>query len=731
MSSGRNEGVNLNPALDTRCTYSLNDSKMEKSSPSFQLFQSMLRIFFRLIEEEGLTEEGLAEKGVLSREEAHPAGLHAVRELQKAFLTLLTEGEDTKSENTEGENTEARKRDARRVLESYKNHPSCSGAAAFFEKGLEVIPPEIEKHAGEDVEFRETLERLGRLDPESVRENGKTRSAYLREVRNCLFPEGAGLEDEKEQERNVEALRKKRRITIEEMNPRPLEEPAKELLFTSNVLLTTPLTRDLDTLPISESVKQKAADVLHEKQRYWYDHPIPLGIETEKNEAVYGLGGLNRMIEREKEWGTVPADAKMACVLSLSVTHTGLHDLAKEYFSEELQKAGPFLNLDVYMITESDCRRLLDEVLIPAARHWFPEQEGGPIEGLKTVFGVDGEYGRHYSFLKAVSALWQACYDPEVKATFKIDLDQVFPQNELKHESGSTALEHFTSPLWGAKGRDSEGRQVELGMIAGALVNQDDIEQSLFTPDVRFPEGTETAEEHIFYSKLPQALSTEAEMMMRYDGGNHVIQRVHVTGGTNGILIDSLQRHRPFTPSVIGRAEDQSYLLSVLYSSRPALRYLHKPGLIMRHDKHGFATEAIEKAAVQREVGDFIRMVLFSFYARALPWSVAEIKSAVDPFTGCFISYIPFTVVSLRFSAKLADLLERGEAERAEVLLQVGGERLLEIANRYTTSENPLADLYRKEKAAWDLYYDVVDKIEAESLVKRCREIFDSCRITE
>lgn len=675
----------------------------------------MLRIFF----------ETLEEKGVLPRDDAQAAGPHAVRELQEAFLTLLTAGE-----NTEGKDTGARTRDARRVLESYKNHPSWSGAAAFFEKGLEVIPPEIEKHAGEDAEFRTALERLGRQDPESVREDGKTRSAFLKEVRNCLFPEGAGLEDEKEQERSVEALRRKRRITIEEMNPRPLTEPAKELLFTSNVLLTTPLTRDLDTLPLSESVKQKAVNLLHEKQRYWYDHPIPLGIETEKNEAVYGLSGLNRMIEWEKKQGNIPSDAVMTCVLSLSVTHTGLHGLAKEYFSEELKKAGPFPHLDVYMITESDCKRLLEEILIPAARHRFPEYKDVPIDGLKAVFGVDGEYGRHYTFLKAVSALWQVCCNPEVKATFKIDLDQVFPQNELKNESGSSALEHFTSPLWGAKGRDSEGRPVELGMIAGALVNQDDIERSLFTPDVLFPEGGETAEEHIFYSKMPQALSTEAEMMTRYDDRNHVIQRVHVTGGTNGILIDSLRRHRPFTPSVIGRAEDQSYLLSVLYASRPVLRYLHKPGLIMRHDKHGFATEAIEKAAVQRETGDLIRMVLFSFYARALPWSVSEIKDAVDPFTGCFISYIPFTVVYLRFLAKLADIIARGELERAEVLLQFGGERLLEIVTRYTTGENPLAELYGQEKAAWDLYYDVVDKIEAENLAERCREIFDSCRIT-
>ena len=61
--------------------------------------------------------------------------------------------------------------------------------------------------------------------------------------------------------------------------------------------------------------------------------------------------------------------------------------------------------------------------------------------------------------------------------------------------------------------------------------------------------------------------STVAEMMARYDGAPQdgrarCLERIHVTGGTNGILIDALRRHRPFTPTFIGRAEDQAYLLT-------------------------------------------------------------------------------------------------------------------------------------------------------------------------
>ena len=110
------------------------------------------------------------------------------------------------------------------------------------------------------------------------------------------------------------------------------------------------------------------------------------------------------------------------------------------------------------------------------------------------------------------------------------------------------------------------------------------------------------------------SLGFQAEMMCRYttrrfDGVKTCIQRVHVTGGTNGILIDSLRRFRPFTPSFIGRAEDQAYLLSAINKVDTSLAYVHKDGLVMRHDKEAFAREAIESAEIGRIVGDYVRML--------------------------------------------------------------------------------------------------------------------------
>jgi hypothetical protein len=199
-----------------------------------------------------------------------------------------------------------------------------------------------------------------------------------------------------------------------------------------------------------------------------------------------------------------------------------------------------------------------------------------------------------------------------------------------------------------------------------------------------------------------------------YNGISEVIQRIHVTGGTNGILIKALREYRPFTLSMFGRAEDQAYIFSVLLENEPRLRYLHKPGLIMRHDKKSFASEAIQAASVGKLVGDYIRILLFSAYAKALPWSIEQIKNQVDPFTGCFVSEIPNTIVMLRFAFKIIDLYKKGETEKAEEFAQAGSDRLLKAMQDLNSEENQISKILKKEKTAWRLYYDLLDSFETD-----------------
>lgn len=651
-------------------------------------------------------------------------GVSIARNLNAAFLVLLS-GSAHPLYN-----------DAFQYMEDLGSHPSWERTVRFYKEGIRLIETEISAKCYGSEDFEKELNGLYAW----VQDGG--RGDAVEHMRKVFFPEGVSLNEDRSAE--IGKLRAKRRVAVTRLNPSPVTSPATEVLFSSNILITVPpASKGIAGLAVRASLKEMLEEAVKEDQLYWYDHPVPVGVPAENNEVLYGLEGLDRAVGFEKERGTIGREERAVCVLSVSVTHKGLQGIVKEYLEDELKKEKDIRHLDVYVFTEADTLKIIEDLLMPAASEYFGTKEHGP---LYEVIGVDGEYGRHYSFLKAVSAFWQVLVDPGIKGTFKIDLDQVFPQEELAAQSGASAFEHLKTPLWGAEGIDSSGNDVELGMIAGALVNQKDIANGLFTPDVRFPDGGITADELVFFSRLPQALSTEAEMMTRYagdeyDGEKSCIQRIHVTGGTNGITVDALRKHRPFTPTFIGRAEDQAYILSVLFKGDHKLRYVHKDGLIMRHDKEAFAAEAIKAAATGKLIGDYIRTLMFSYYAEALPWPVDEIKDAIDPFTGCFVSKIPLTVVYLRFSLKLALVLDQGSREKNCEGLELGLSgirRLHETIRKLSADPNPLIAQFKKEKDGWDLFYDILDKLEAGikegdpfalELREKAKAIIDNCRI--
>ncbi len=639
--------------------------------------------------------------------------------------------------------THPRYHEAEHYLSKMQQHPSLGEIASFFLKGLSIIPREISSIC---LNGSSTEKNLNELYSWIINDSSYSHHRdALEKVHSFFFPEGVLVLNRIPE--MIDELRHKRTITHLQLNPNPIKNPSKEILFTSNLLLTTPAdSSDIDLLPLNEPIRNKLKNVIKENQLHWYDHPIQIGVDKKSNELLYGLRELDKAVNYESHRGSIPDTTRMNCVLSVSVTHKGLHDIAKEYIEEELKSCTDIRHLNVYLFTEEDTRKLNDEILIPAAEKYFTDQDAAI---LHEIVGVDGEYGRHYSFLKAVAAFWKVFIDSAIKGTFKIDLDQVFPEEELVNITGSSAFEHFKTPLWGAKGIDHWGGHVELSMIAGALVNKGDIGKSLFTPDVNFPSENAQADEWIFFSSLPQALSTQAEMMTRYNDGNldgnkQCIQRIHVTGGTNGILVDGLRRYRPFTPTFINRAEDQAYIMSVLFRRENGnlLRYAHKDGLIMRHDKEAFAGKAIESAKIGKLIGDYARILWFSYYARALPWPINQIKDTLDPFTGCFISSLPSTVVFLRLALKAASFFSDKRTEKNKEGLQfltTGVQQLDKITICLYKEPNPLIKQYAREKEGWNLYYDILDRFEAElkigdsfalELKKRAVKLVNNCKMS-
>lgn len=578
----------------------------------------------------------------------------------------------------------------------------------------------------------------------SLLNNSRISPELIQALHGAFFPEALHPD--------IPELRRRRQVRITRPVPDPLTSPVQEILFTSNVLLSPPRESAESSDPETRRIIRRAAEAAEEPQLYWYDHPVPLGVPIENDEVLYGLSGLSEALRSEVTRGGAGAADTLRICLSVSVTHKGLHAQARPWLKARLAAASPgrLHGIEAYAFTEADTAAVLD-LLIP----WLsnPADE----EPLRAAFGVDGEYGRHYSFLKALPALWSVLLDPRIKAAFKIDLDQVFPQAALIEETGKSAFEHFTTPLWGALAADEGGRPVELGMIAGALVNEKDISRGLFTPDIPWPETPPAGENLIFFKQLPMALSTRAELTARYgapgtpDGIHEALQRIHVTGGTNGIRLDALRRHRPFTPSFVGRAEDQAYLLSVLSPpdkpenpkpENPALRYLHASGLIMRHDKEAFAGGAVKAGKAGSYVGDLVRLFVFSAYARLLPGGHQAVKSQVDPFTGCFITPIPATLALLQLALHLRSPSPPGpEGRRANgELLALSARRLEPWLSRPHRKHAEIQAALTAERRAWNAYYDALDTLEAalarndpaaRQTARHFGALIETCRVTE
>ncbi|MEO1180324.1 MAG: hypothetical protein AAFX51_05585 [Cyanobacteria bacterium J06636_28] len=639
--------------------------------------------------------------------------------LNSAFLILLA-----------GDN-HPRYAKAQTYLDKLSASPEWQKSAQFYLQSAELIAQELDQACANDADLKLTLDQMA-----ATLEAAGDEVAAANAVWSVLFPEGTGIWGQ-ETERVAE-LRAQRTVTVEQLNPNPIENPAKQVLFTSNALLTMPLG-SADLSNFDADFQSQLAEAADDPQLYWYDHPIPIGIAVESNEILYGLKHLNHAVEFERQQQPNITD-KVNCVLSVSVTHERLQTLGKSYLKQVLAASEPLDQLNIFAFTETDTNSLIEKVLVPILEH---ASLGDETKDRLSVFGVDGRYGRHYSFLKAIVPLWNVLVDPEIKATFKIDLDQVFPQAELLEQTGATAFGHLKTPLWGATGKDSANHPIELGMIAGALVNQRDIHKGVFTPDVTIPGSTLNPDEYVFFSKLPQALSTEAEMMTRYkagtdfDGETKAIQRIHVTGGTNGVLVDSLRRYQTFTPSFIGRAEDQAYILSAR-GQQPNLGYAHASGLIMRHDKEGFAQEAIAMAKVGKQVGDYLRILLFSKYAEALPEAMDSIKSDIDPFTGCFVSRLPITVAMLRFSLKVANLFNQGKTDEATEFVNTGVFQLQEGLDFIQGESSSLQQTYGREKTGWQLFYQALEAVEtalqsgenwAIEVQKSAQEIVKNCRV--
>jgi hypothetical protein len=88
---------------------------------------------------------------------------------------------------------------------------------------------------------------------------------------------------------------------------------------------------------LSNPVKEHLADIMKEKQLYWYDHPMEMGVCSENSEFLYGLKGFDEALRFERERGNAAFKARPVMLMSVSVTHKGLQDISASYLEGSLK----------------------------------------------------------------------------------------------------------------------------------------------------------------------------------------------------------------------------------------------------------------------------------------------------------------------------------------------------------------------------------------------------------
>ena len=148
----------------------------------------------------------------------------------------------------------------------------------------------------------------------------------------------------------------------------------------------------------------------------------------------------------------------------------------------------------------------------------------------------------------------------------------------------------------------------------------------------------------------------------------------------------------------------------------------------MRHDKEAFAGDAIKAASFGNMIGDYIRTLYFSEYANVLSnGDIDAVKEIVNPFTGCFITPVPVTVVMLRFCMKAAGFFLAGKQEMGTEFVQSSHPRL---TRAMAFVRDGLRDQYQCERKGWHQFYDLLETVQQDDVLRsKAVRIIDNCHV--
>ncbi len=568
----------------------------------------------------------------------------------------------------------------------------------------------------------------------------------------------------------VKDIQGQNRLRLIASNENFIANPIEEVIFTTNVLVTPPRSESLIPEGLPGWAEKSLKSAMGLPVDWYFDHPMEMATTEDAVHASEFIHCLRRLeesfraeieIEKSALKHHIRQGDKVPLYISISPTHGGknLGRVAREVLKCQYAaavKSGILPELEIvepYLYSQIDVKRLVKDVLAPAAKHYFPEISDKEIEGYLSFLGVEGYYAMHYNFLKAFGSLAKFM-KPRVKAVIKIDTDQSFPAERFYRETGWCWLESFTLPTLGALARDQNERDIYLGCFAGSLTNLDELigKDDLFLPDISIPDVPESipeGEAGVFYQGLLQALITRGEAFppeLQWRAlkilNEYPYMRTFVTGGTTGFLIEALERYAPFVDTHVHRAEDQAFLLSVLFDQYDGnlLRYVYFPGLHMIHEKESFASESIKIAEPYKKIYDLERIWNFSHLARALceikGWDFKDVRKTLNFFTASFIQPFPGLLALTRFVLSVAG---KGGRNTEDIIYQKEGlKRLSKIAFSQERYYRETRTRVAKQIKAWRFYYDLMIRLResakkgdpfALALKKKAIEINNNCKL--
>jgi hypothetical protein len=263
----------------------------------------------------------------------------------------------------------------------------------------------------------------------------------------------------------VKDIQGQNRLRLIASNENFITNPIEEVIFTTNVLVTPPRSESLIPEGLPGWAEKSLKSAMGLPVDWYFDHPMEMATTEDAVHASEFIHCLRRLeesfraeieIEKSALKHHISQGDKVPLYISISPTHGGknLGRVAREVLKCQYAaavKSGILPELEIvepYLYSQIDVKRLVKDVLAPAAKHYFPKISDKEIEGYLSFLGVEGYYAMHYNFLKAFGSLAKFM-KPRVKAVIKIDTDQSFPAERFYRETGSCWLESFTLPtLW-------------------------------------------------------------------------------------------------------------------------------------------------------------------------------------------------------------------------------------------------------------------------------------------